>query len=967
MALELNSEIDARGSRNSVKAKIVNGDYNAEFGWFRPSQGGMTRERFLELLNIKNSGLDDLIYQATLSASSLNAYALIDDESSTENDYEAKRKKFIDDRMDDIDLVSVLKSVFGHAEGRTVKIDNKVLFFCDSNAKVNVNVCEYVRSNGKTQVVRSKFLLNEKPSLTNNVTNFVFQRSKLILERYVYEKKLSLFDIKNHVPKLPVPWAEAQRIRERIVEKDYILIRMLFMRVLNEARIKRQEPSKVYMETMTTSNMQMVKAKFDKHQNEERFRKLKDVLKKNNINVDASPSELAAQVREREIAAAERIAQRRREERATINAARAEAKRVAEVQRKSIAEAEAKRRAEEEETADQIIEDLEKQQGQQFNSPRRQASPGPRTKRPPLPRRGQPRGSPRRNPPRGRPRGSPRKKPPPPSAPLTPQQRAKSNARAPPRGRLRTLGKVVMGANRALLQTRVQQYKSALDALEDAGYITDEEENNLLADLDAMKTAKAVEAIGSQLWGKVLLTLKNSLQEYKNGQIPTSTAESRRDYAFQLVQQIEGLRTEDDDEHLNYWKNEFRSIGQELKSQLEKDADAPETTFRPPRPNTPPLPPKTLEGELAKLREEPTFDLGSDSDSDSSWSDDEAKEPQQAAPIRIAPVRRSSMTEDIDKNQLKQFVERRNSTLECLKLVREFYKQSIGEEKRKEIIQRLNSISTPTPDAMSILQGIESFILRTSAQSVKNDIVYLQSLDENTTVFNIEKVLQTTIPFCTIFSQKIFNIVRPISPNYTEKFERALIALTKQRVRLEKLLETLKAPSVVSMPSTALFEEESVDGTVANFKAPSVESMPMTSMFEAESIEGTVANFKAGPAQKQTQAAQSMESMPMTAMFEAESVVTGAIPHVDNDCDDAASIINSVISGEEHVGPYSGTMKFKGVELPVNDTDVNLASLINDKDLWELSSMESEVTGSSFDITDADMDQFDWEVSSNEM
>ena len=105
----------------------------------------------------------------------------------------------------------------------------------------------------------------------------------------------------------------------------------------------------------------------------------------------------------------------------------------------------------------------------------------------------------------------------------------------------------------------------------------------------------------------------------------------------------------------------------------------------------------------------------------------------------------------------------------------------------------------------------------------------------------------------------------------------------------------------------------------------------------------------------------------MTAMFEAESVVTGAIPHVDNDCDDAASVINSVISGEEHVGPYSGTMNFKGVELPVNDTDVNLASLINDKDLWEMSSMESEVTGSSFDITDADMDQFDWEVSSNEM
>jgi hypothetical protein len=928
MALELNSEIDARGSRNSVKAKIVNGDYNAEFGWFRPSQGGMTRERFLELLNIKNSGVDELIKQATLSASSLNAYALIDDESSTENDYEAKRKKFIDDRMNDIDLVSVLKSVFGHAEGRTVKIDNKVLFFCDSNAKVDVNVCEYVRSNGKTQVVRSKFLLNEKPSLTNNVTNFVFQRSKLILERYVYEKKLSLFDIKNHVPKLPVPWAEAQRIRERIVEKDYILIRMLFMRVLNEARIKRQEPSKVYMETMTTSNMQMVKAKFDKHRGNTKFDTLKDVLKKQNINVDASPSELEARVRELEIAAAERIAQARREERERVNAAMAEAKRVAEVQRKSIAEAEAKRRAEEEKR--RVEEEAKKRE----------------------------------------------------DSPSVPP--AKTIGR--PKLGLKTSARLVINSNKLLLQTRKKQYIGLIGLLRNDNYVSEEYANQTINAIENKNTPQEIEEIGKNLWEEVLKSLQTALSDYlENGNV--NKAERRRDYALQLAREIETVKS-GEDEHLQYWIKAFRDIGEQLKKQLEDDENLPVTTTRPPRPDTPPLPPRpstptedNISGAALRLQQQ----LGSDSTGGaSSWSDDEddsdsdmetgakeaapkAKEPLQDAPIRISPVRRSSMTENIDKNQLKQFVERRNNTLECLKLVRDFYKESIEEEKHKEIIQTLNSINTPTPDAMSVLQDIESFILRTSEKNVKGDISYLKSLNENSSRSDVDIALQTTIPFCMNFSQRIFNIVKPISPTNTDKFERALLTLTKEKRRLEKLWETLNAPSVVSMPSTALFEEESVDGTVANFKAPSVESMPMTSMFEAESIEGTVANFKAAPAQKQTQAAQSMESMPMTAMFEAESVVTGAIPHVDNDCEDAASVINSVISGEEHVGPYSGTMKFKGVELPVNDTDVNLASLINDKDLWELSSMESEVTGSSFDITDADMDQFDWEVSSNEM
>lgn len=899
MALELNSEIDARGSRNSVKAKIVNGDYNAEFGWFRPSQGGMTRERFLELLGIKNSGVDELIKQATLSASSLNAYALIDDESSSEEEnYEAKRKEFIDGRMEDIDLVSVLKSVFGHAEGRTVKIDNKVLFFCDSNAKVDVNVCEYVRSNGKTQVVRSKFLLNEKPSLTNNVTNFVFQRSKLILERYVYEKKLSLFDIKNHVPKLPVPWAEAQRIRERIVEKDYILIRMLFMRVLNEARIKRQEPSKVYMETMTTSNMQMVKAKFDKHSGNNKFDTLKNKLKRQNINVDASPLELAARVREREIAAAKRNAQKRREERERVRAARAEAKRVAEVQRKSIAEEEAKRRAEEE-------------------AKRREDSPSVPT--------------------------------------------AKTMGR--PKIGLKASARLVINSNNLLLQTRKKQYIRLIMLLRDDNYVSEEYANKTKNAIENKNTPQEIEDIGKNLWEEVLKSLQTALSDYMvDGDV--NKAERRRDYALQLASEIETVKS-GEDEHLEFWIKAFRDIGEKLKKQLEDDEKLPVTTTRPPRPNTPPL---SLEDTLAQLREDPTWLSGSDSDSDSEWFDaKEAAEPPQAAPIRIAPVRRSSMTEDIDKNKLKQFVERRNSTLECLKLVREFYRESIGEEKHKEIIQTLNSKNAPTPDAMSVLQKIEGYILRVSVQSVKGDISYLKSLDETSSKNDVDIGLQTTIPFCTIFSQNILNIVKTISTVYTEKFERALLLLTKERVRLGKLLETLNAPSLVSMPSTALFEEESVDGTIANFKAPSVESMPMTSMFEAESIEGTVANFKAAPAQKQTQAAQSMESMPMTAMFEAESVVTGAIPHVDNDCDDAASIINSVISGEEHVGPYSGTMNFKGVELPVNDTDVNLASLINDKDLWEMSSMESEVTGSSFDITDADMDQFDWEVSSNEM
>ena len=133
--------------------------------------------------------------------------------------------------------------------------------------------------------------------------------------------------------------------------------------------------------------------------------------------------------------------------------------------------------------------------------------------------------------------------------------------------------------------------------------------------------------------------------------------------------------------------------------------------------------------------------------------------------------------------------------------------------------------------------------------------------------------------------------------------------------------------------------------------------MPDSALFENESVESMAVPKGMVPK------APTVISMPDTALFENESLDQGAAA----DFDDTASIVNSIISGEDHIEPYCGTMEYKGVELPVTQTDVNLASLVNDKDLWEMSSMESESIGASFDITDADIEQFDWELSSTEM
>ena len=147
----------------------------------------------------------------------------------------------------------------------------------------------------------------------------------------------------------------------------------------------------------------------------------------------------------------------------------------------------------------------------------------------------------------------------------------------------------------------------------------------------------------------------------------------------------------------------------------------------------------------------------------------------------------------------------------------------------------------------------------------------------------------------------------------------------------------------------------------------SMDSMPQAHLFEKESFEsgmngGPIASGGGASYSAPTVEALSEFSLPNSHMFESESSFGGSAAYND----DVSSIVNSVISGDGMAEHYSGVSEFKGVQMPVTNTDVNLASLINDQDLWEASSAESGYNG-AFDITDADMDQFEWELSSTEM
>ena len=154
-----------------------------------------------------------------------------------------------------------------------------------------------------------------------------------------------------------------------------------------------------------------------------------------------------------------------------------------------------------------------------------------------------------------------------------------------------------------------------------------------------------------------------------------------------------------------------------------------------------------------------------------------------------------------------------------------------------------------------------------------------------------------------------------------------------------------------SMPSAHLLETESM------------ESMPKLHLLEPESVEmAPVAKASAVPTV--VGEAPSVESLPSSSLFERES--SEDIP-VNYDDDELASVVNSVISGEELTTPFCAVEEYKGVELPFTENDVNLASLINDKELWEMSSVESEAMNMNFDLTDADIEHFDWEMSSTEM
>ncbi len=181
-------------------------------------------------------------------------------------------------------------------------------------------------------------------------------------------------------------------------------------------------------------------------------------------------------------------------------------------------------------------------------------------------------------------------------------------------------------------------------------------------------------------------------------------------------------------------------------------------------------------------------------------------------------------------------------------------------------------------------------------------------------------------------------------------------------------------PNAVVMPTIADYQQGNATGSGTTGSAPflpsgpafSVESMPALHMFESESVENDIANK-----------ALSSESIPASHLFETESLDSELMASdISNlmtktsalNFDDNASVVNSVISGEEIAPVYCSVKEYNGIELPLTQADVNLDSLVSDKELWELSSMESEaMEGMNFDITDNDIDQFDWELSSTEM
>ena len=94
--------------KGSVKAKIMVQKFNHEFGWFRPSNGGMTEDRFYELQDDKNNDINKILNSAASAMNDLHENALLSiAETATEADYELRRRQLISSRVANIEKAEI--------------------------------------------------------------------------------------------------------------------------------------------------------------------------------------------------------------------------------------------------------------------------------------------------------------------------------------------------------------------------------------------------------------------------------------------------------------------------------------------------------------------------------------------------------------------------------------------------------------------------------------------------------------------------------------------------------------------------------------------------------------------------------------------------------------------------------------------------------------------------------------------